>query len=101
MVDPNELSTILLNIEKTKYGEYYTTEVSKITLPDMKKRMCIVHYFIEAIINPDFPMTELNNLFLGMTEMSSHELYYHLRNNNVVDIDPVNEAIKLICDERD
>lgn len=39
LIDQRELNNILLNIEKSKYGEYYTQEVSKITLHDMKKRI--------------------------------------------------------------
>ncbi len=63
-VDEEEINKVLLNIERIKYGENYnpTDGVSKISLGEMRKRICTRYfliYFYEAIINPNFPLKDL------------------------------------------
>jgi len=44
LVDEKEVNNILLNIERIKYGENYNPAdgVSKISLGEMRKRICIL-----------------------------------------------------------
>jgi hypothetical protein len=39
LVDQKEVNNILLNIERTKHGEFHSPDTSKISLNDLKKRM--------------------------------------------------------------
>lgn len=55
MIDQKEINNILLNIERTKLGEHHRHEMSKISLVELKKRM--------GIINPEFPVSDLQFLF--------------------------------------
>eukprot|EP01017_Pseudomicrothorax_dubius_P043161 TRINITY_DN7138_c0_g1_i2.p1 TRINITY_DN7138_c0_g1~~TRINITY_DN7138_c0_g1_i2.p1 ORF type:complete len:172 (+),score=76.23 TRINITY_DN7138_c0_g1_i2:68-517(+) len=60
----------------------------KITLMDLKKRM--------AIINPSFPIQEIAMLTNGKPEIRSEDLYEMLKQNELKDFDPLEEAFKLL-----
>lgn len=64
---------------------------NKITLNDLKKRM--------AIINPSFPLNEIAMLTNGKPEIKAEELYEMLKQNELKDFDPLEEAFKLLDPE--
>jgi Ca2+-binding EF-hand superfamily protein len=63
----------------------------RITLNDLKKRM--------AIINPNFPLNEIAMLTNGKPEIKAEELYEMLKQNELKDFDPLEEAFKLLDPE--
>lgn len=62
-----------------------------ITLNDLKKRM--------AIINPNFPLNEIAMLTNGKPEIKAEDLYEMLKQNELKDFDPLEEAFKLLDPE--
>ncbi len=60
----------------------------KISQSELKKR---IH-----IINPNFPMSELGTLTNNKTELKATELYDMLKDNELENFDPLEEAFKLL-----
>jgi len=63
----------------------------KISQAELKKR---IH-----IINPNFPMSELGTLTNNKTELKAKELYEMLKDNELENFDPLEEAFKLLDPE--
>ena len=60
----------------------------KISQAELKKR---IH-----VINPNFPMSELGTLTNNKTELKAKELYDMLKDNELENFDPLEEAFKLL-----
>ena len=63
----------------------------KISQAELKKR---IH-----VINPNFPMSELGTLTNNKTELKAKELYEMLKDNELENFDPLEEAFKLLDPE--
>ena len=48
------------------------------------------------MINPNFPMSELGTLTNNKTELKAKELYDMLKDNELENFDPLEEAFKLL-----
>lgn len=61
-------------------------------MAEIKKRV--------ALFNPKFPLNELNIIFKGKPELSAEELRSILIENQLEDVDPLQESIKLLMDKK-
>lgn len=94
-----EINKVFQVIEHNKKGQskedgaplfhYDESYISKIRLADFKQRM--------AIINPAFPINDLNTLFQGRSDVTSKDMHELLQENEMLeDFDPMQEAIAIL-----
>lgn len=91
LIDPYNNKPVKGESEKGSENKMDEYNQYKINFAELKKRI--------QTINPDFPISELSLFTGGKNEISFKNLYELLQDNEIIDSDPLDEAIKMILDK--
>lgn len=91
LIDPTNNKPVRFDSEKENENKMDEYNRYKINFAELKKRI--------QIINPDFPISELSLFTGGKNEISFKGLFELLQDNEIIDGDPLDEAMKLILNK--